>query len=87
MKTLLSIFDGTAVYEKQPEESPTPYASMITKQMGLLDFTKSAEVLETSCKRLKSLAERLHFFKWKNIKSVEKPSGMRKKVPLFRELW
>ena len=46
VKTLPSIFDGTAVYEKQPEESPTPYAAMITKQMGLLDFTKSAEVLE-----------------------------------------
>ena len=46
IKTLPSIFDGTAVYEAQPEESPTPYAAMITKQMGLMDFTKSAEVLE-----------------------------------------
>lgn len=44
--TLPSIYDGTAVYEKQPEESTTPYASMITKQMGLMDFTKSAEELE-----------------------------------------
>ena len=32
--------------EKQPEESPTPYASMITKQMGLMDFRKSAQELE-----------------------------------------
>ena len=46
IKTLPSIFDGTAVYEKQPEESPTPYASMITKQMGLLDFSRSAAELE-----------------------------------------
>lgn len=46
IKTLPSIFDGTAVYEKQPEESPTPYAAMITKQMGLMDFTKSAAELE-----------------------------------------
>ncbi|MDC7288877.1 methionyl-tRNA formyltransferase [Blautia schinkii] len=46
VKTLPSIFDGTAVYEKQPEESPTPYAAMITKQMGLMDFTNSAEKLE-----------------------------------------
>lgn len=46
IKTLPSIFDGTAVYEVQPEESPTPYASMITKQMGEMDFTKSATVLE-----------------------------------------
>lgn len=46
IKTLPSISDGTASYEKQPEESPTPYAAMITKQMGLMDFHKSAEVLE-----------------------------------------
>ena len=46
IKTLPSIEQGTAVAEKQPEESPTPYAAMITKQMGLLDFTKSAETLE-----------------------------------------
>lgn len=46
IQTLPSIFDQTAVYEKQPEESPTPYCRMITKQMGLLDFEKSAEELE-----------------------------------------
>ncbi len=45
-ETLPSIENGTAVYEKQPEESPTPYAAMITKQMGLLDFSKSAVELE-----------------------------------------
>ncbi len=46
IKTLPSIEDGTAVFEKQPEESPTPYAAMITKQMGLMDFHKSAAELE-----------------------------------------
>ena len=46
VKTLPSVFDGTAVYEPQPEESPTPYAGMITKQMGLLNFQKDAETLE-----------------------------------------
>ena len=46
MDTLPSIFDGTAVYEKQPQESPTPYAAMITKQMGRMDFSKKAEELE-----------------------------------------
>lgn len=45
-KTLPSIENGTAVYEKQPEESPTPYAAMITKQMGLIDFSRSAVELE-----------------------------------------
>ena len=46
IKTLPSIEQGTAEFEKQPEESPTPYAAMITKQMGLMDFRKSAEELE-----------------------------------------
>ena len=46
IKTLPSIFDRTAVYEPQPEESPTPYAGMITKKMGMLDFHKDATVLE-----------------------------------------
>ena len=34
IKTLPSIEQGTAERVKQPEESPTPYASMITKQIG-----------------------------------------------------
>ena len=46
IQTLPTIFDGTAVYEKQPEESPTPYAAMISKKMGLMDFSKSAVELE-----------------------------------------
>ena len=46
IQTLLTIFDGSALYEKQPEESPTPYAAMISKKMGLLDFSKSAGELE-----------------------------------------
>lgn len=46
VETLPHIFDGTAVYEKQPKESPTPYAAMITKQMGKLDFSRSACELE-----------------------------------------
>lgn len=44
--TLPSIVDGTAVYEKQPEESPTEYACMIEKQMGLIDWKDSAEKIE-----------------------------------------
>ena len=46
IKTLPSIEQGTAEFKKQPQESPTPYASMITKQMGLMDFNRSAEELE-----------------------------------------
>ncbi len=45
-ETLPSVFDGTASYEKQPPQSPTPYAGMIRKEMGKMDFTKDAVVLE-----------------------------------------
>ena len=37
---------GNAAREKQPEESPTPYAAMIRKEMGCLDFERAAEELE-----------------------------------------
>ncbi|MCI5699445.1 MAG: methionyl-tRNA formyltransferase [Lachnospiraceae bacterium] len=46
VKTLSSVFDGTAVYEKQPEQSPTPYAGMIRKSMGQIDWNQSAVEIE-----------------------------------------
>lgn len=82
VKTLPSIFDGTAVYEKQPEESPTPYAAMITKQMGLLDFTKSAEVLERLVRGLNPWPSAYTFLNgrtlkvWKSSVGEEKGSAL-----------
>lgn len=46
VETLPSVLDKTAVYEKQPEESPTAYAGMIQKSMGEIDWKKSAEEIE-----------------------------------------
>lgn len=46
VETLSSLEDGTAVFEKQPEESPTAYAGMIKKSMGNLDFSRPAVELE-----------------------------------------
>lgn len=68
IKTLPSIFDGTAVYEKQPEESPTPYASMITKQMGLLDFSKSAGELERLVRGMNPWPSAYTFINGKTLK-------------------
>lgn len=45
-ETLPSVEAGTAVYEKQPAESTTEYAGMITKQMGSIDWSKSAVEIE-----------------------------------------
>ena len=44
--TLPSLADGTAVYEKQPEESPTPYAAIIQKQLGNIDWKRPAVEIE-----------------------------------------
>lgn len=44
--TLPAVLDGTAVYEKQPKESTTAYAGMISKQMGLINWSRPAEELE-----------------------------------------
>lgn len=46
IKTLTALEKGTAIFEKQPEESPTPYAVMLTKQMGAIDWTKGAKEIE-----------------------------------------
>ena len=71
VETLPHIFDGTAVYEKQPEESPTPYAGMITKQMGLLNFEKSAEVLERLVRGLNPWPSAFTFWNGKTLKVWE----------------
>lgn len=76
IKTLPEIFEGTAVYEKQPQESPTPYAAMITKQMGLLDFSRSADQLERLIRGLNPWPSAYTFLNGKTLKvwkSAAKP--------------
>lgn len=46
VETLPLLEAGTAVFEKQPEESTTEYARMIDKKLGDLDWKKSAVELE-----------------------------------------
>ncbi|MDD5803320.1 methionyl-tRNA formyltransferase [Blautia sp. HCP3S3_H10_1] len=71
IETLPRIFDGTAVYEKQPEESPTPYAGMITKQMGLMNFQKSAVELERLVRGLNPWPSAFTFWNGKTLKVWE----------------
>lgn len=68
IETIPSIVDGTAVYTKQPEESPTPYAAMITKKMGLMDFSKSAEELERLVRGMNPWPSAYTFLNGKNLK-------------------
>ncbi|MCH4039811.1 MAG: methionyl-tRNA formyltransferase [Eubacteriales bacterium] len=44
--TIPSIVDGSASYTPQPAESTTAYASMISKEMGHIDWTRSASYIE-----------------------------------------
>ena len=46
VKVLRDLEDGKAVREKQPEESTTPYARMIDKKMGAIDWEKPAKEIE-----------------------------------------
>ncbi|MDY3730168.1 MAG: methionyl-tRNA formyltransferase [Candidatus Choladocola sp.] len=46
LRTLEEIEAGTAIYEKQPPESPTPYAAMLTKKDGWIDWSQSARKIE-----------------------------------------
>lgn len=85
IETLPSIENGTANYEKQPEESPTPYAAMITKKMGLMDFSKSAEELERLVRGLNPWPSAYTFLNGKTLKvwksTVEKGANGGKAAP------
>ena len=46
IRTLKELEEGSIVPEKQPEDSPTPYASMLKKEMGRIDWEKDAASIE-----------------------------------------
>ncbi|MCC8065739.1 MAG: methionyl-tRNA formyltransferase [Clostridiales bacterium] len=46
LETLDALENGTAEFEKQPEESPTAYAAMLKKEDGCIDWTKDAHEIE-----------------------------------------
>ena len=46
IKTLDALEGGEVTAIPQPKDSPTPYAAMLTKRMGAIDWTKSAKEIE-----------------------------------------
>jgi methionyl-tRNA formyltransferase len=68
LETVPAIVNGTAVYEKQPEDSPTPYAAMIKKERGCMDFMKSAQVLERLVRGLNPWPSAYTFLNGKTLK-------------------
>jgi methionyl-tRNA formyltransferase len=68
LETVPAIINGTAIYEKQPEESPTPYAAMIRKEHGCMDFQESAQVLERLVRGLNPWPSAYTFLNGKTLK-------------------
>ena len=94
IQTIPSIENGTATYTKQPEESPTPYAAMITKKMGLLDFSRNAEVLERLVRGMNPWPSAYTYLNNKTLKVEKQHQGPLwvwiKKVftlPVVRKSW
>lgn len=56
VKTMEAIENGTAVYTPQDDALAT-HTGKIQKEMGSIDWSKDAEVIELSGARLKSMAE------------------------------
>lgn len=66
--TLPTLEDGTAVYEKQPQESPTPYARMLDKKMGLIDWNRPAEEIDCLVRGLNPWPSAYTYLKGKTLK-------------------
>ena len=52
IRTMEKIEKGEAVLTPQPTESPTPYAKMLSRQTGLIDWTRSAAAIERAIRAL-----------------------------------
>ncbi len=46
LETMAKVESGQATYTPQPEESPTPYAKMLKRQSGLIDWSEDAKKIE-----------------------------------------
>ena len=66
--TIPALEAGTAVCEKQPQESPTPYAAMLNKKMGLIDWNQDASVIECLIRGLNPWPSAYTYLKVKTLK-------------------
>ncbi len=68
IETMRRIERGEAQKTPQPEESPTPYAKMLTRQMGEIDWTKSAPEIERMIRALDPWPSAFTFLDGKMLK-------------------
>ena len=62
------ILRGDAVYTPQPEDSPTPYAKMLTRQSGLVNWELDAEQIERMVRAFYSWPGTFTFLNSKTLK-------------------
>ena len=70
VETLQGLKDGTVKPEKQGE-SPTPYAAMLTRQMGAVDWTRDAAAIERLVRGLNPWPSAYTKYKGKTLKIWE----------------
>ena len=80
VKVLKDLEEGNAVREKQPEESTTPYASMISKKMGEIDWNRSAKSIEQLIRGLDPWPSAYTKLKGKTLK-LWKAEAQKENVP------
>ena len=68
LDTIPALEEGTVVCEKQPEESPTTYAAMLNKKMGLIDWSQDASVIECLVRGLNPWPSAYTYLKGKTLK-------------------
>lgn len=67
-EAMAQVLDGSCVYTPQPVESPTPYAKMLTRQSGCIDWEMSAEAIARRVRAFDSWPGTFSFLKGKMLK-------------------
>ena len=68
IRALDLIREEKAVYEPQPEESPTPYAAMLSRKDGLIDWSLEAKQIERKVRALDPWPGTYTYFGEKQLK-------------------
>lgn len=68
LEAMAQVENGQAVYTPQPEESTTPYAKMLRRQSGLIDWSKSACEIERMVRAFNSWPGTYTFLNGKMLK-------------------
>ncbi len=68
LEVMAKVERGEAVYTPQPEESPTPYAKMLKRQSGLIDWTEDALKIERMVRAFNSWPGTYTYLNQKTLK-------------------